>query len=154
MIPNPGDPGCTCYRLRQAGRLVSRLYDQSLAPLGINIGQFGLLATLSAMSGASVMRVANVLQMDRTTLTRNLSPLERLGYISAGSRSGMRVRALSLTKRGKDLLKAAKPLWKNAQDGIVKNLGRERTKRLHEILEESIDRIQLAEKRSVIKRSR
>ena len=61
---------------------------------------------------------------------------------------------MSLTKRGKDLLKAAKPLWKNAQDGIVKNLGRERTKMLHEILEESIDRIQLAEKRSVIKRSR
>jgi DNA-binding MarR family transcriptional regulator len=154
MIPNPGDPGCTCYRLRQAGRLVSRLYDQSLAPLGINIGQFGLLATLSAMSGASVMRVANVLQMDRTTLTRNLSPLERLGYISAGSRSGMRVRALSLTKRGKDLLKTAKPLWKNAQDGLVKNLGRARAKMLHEILEESIDRIQLAEKRSLMKRSR
>jgi|HubBroStandDraft_6_1064221.scaffolds.fasta_scaffold12235_6 DNA-binding MarR family transcriptional regulator len=154
MIPNPGDPGCTCYRLRQAGRLVSRLYDQSLAPLGINIGQFGLLATLNAMSGASVMRVANVLQMDRTTLTRNLSPLERLGYISAGSRSGMRVRALSLTKRGKDLLKTAKPLWKNAQDGLVKNLGRARAKMLHEILEESIDRIQLAEKRSLMKRSR
>src|ERR1700735_2261106 len=101
MIPNPGDPGCTCYRLRQAGRLVSRLYDQSLAPLGINIGQFGLLATLSAMSGASVMRVANVLQMDRTTLTRNLSPLERLGYISAAASAAVRGRGVSVSKRGK-----------------------------------------------------
>ncbi len=154
MLANPGDPGCTCYRLRQAARLASRLYDQSLAPLGINIGQFGLLSTLSAMNGASVTQIANVLQMDRTTLTRNIAPLERLGYIITGSRSHTRVRALSLTKLGQQVLESAKPLWKNAQRSVARNLGRERTKMLHAILEESIDRIQPAEERTAMKRSR
>src|SRR5260370_19517643 len=77
---NPGDVDCTCYRLRQAARLVSRTYDSFLAPCGISIGQFGMLATLAAMNGASISKLADALQMERTPFSRNLLPLERLGY--------------------------------------------------------------------------
>ena len=79
---NPGDVDCTCYRLRQTARLVSRTYDSFLAPCGISIGQFGMLATLAAMNGESISKLADALQMERTTLSRNLLPLERLGYVA------------------------------------------------------------------------
>src|SRR5260370_36152045 len=98
MTTNPGDLGCTCYRLRQAARLISRTYDLFLAPCGISIGQFGMLATLSAMEGESITRLAEVLQMERTTLTRNLMPLQKLGYIVVQQSPDKRARALSLSK--------------------------------------------------------
>ncbi len=81
----PGDVDCTCYRLRQAARLVSRTYDSFLAPCGISIGQFGMLATLAAMNGESISKLADALQIERTTLSRNLlrSLEKQLGRLEA-----------------------------------------------------------------------
>lgn len=142
MKPNPGDPGCTCYRLRQSARLVSRTYDAFLAPCGISIGQFGLLATLSAMKGESISSVAEVLQMERTTLTRNLIPLQKLGYVAVEQASDKRARSLSLTRAGKKTLATARPKWEAAQLTLEKQVGKEEVHLLNATLENTLHHLQ------------
>jgi DNA-binding MarR family transcriptional regulator len=141
MTPNPGDLGCTCYRLRQTARLVSRTYDLFLAPCGISIGQFGMLATLTAMEGESISRLAEVLQMERTTLTRNLTPLQKLGYVVIEQGPDKRARSLSLTRAGKRALAAAKPRWHAAQLSLEEQLGKEEVKLLNAKLDDMLDRL-------------
>jgi DNA-binding MarR family transcriptional regulator len=141
MTAMPGDLGCTCFRLRQAARLVSRSYDGFLAPCGISIGQFGVLATLAAMDGASISELAQALQMERTTLTRNLLPLQSSGYVSVQAGPDRRARALSLTKLGREVLSAAKPLWRAAQRTLEKELGRSDVKSLNTVLDGTLNRL-------------
>jgi DNA-binding MarR family transcriptional regulator len=138
MTSNPGDLGCTCYRLRQTARLVSRTYDLFLAPCGISIGQFGMLATLMAMEGASISTLAEVLQMERTTLTRNLTPLQKLGYVSIEQGADKRARSLKLTKAGKKTLTTAKPLWRAAQRSLEKQLGKAEVSLLNVTLDDTL----------------
>jgi DNA-binding MarR family transcriptional regulator len=141
MKRNPGDIGCTCYRLRQAARLVSRTYDQFLAPCGISIGQFGMLVTLTAMEGESISKLAETLQMERTTLTRNLLPLQKLGYVAIEPGPDKRARALRLTETGKAALVAAQPLWQVAQRSLEHQLGKAEVKSLNAVLEDTLDRM-------------
>jgi len=149
MVTNPTDLGCTCYRLRQAARLVSRTYDRLLAPCGINIGQFGLLVTLSGMEGESITKLAGVLQMERTTLTRNLLPLQRLGYLAVERGPDKRARALHLTEAGTAALAAAKPKWRSAQRRLERQLGKTDLGLLHAALEGTLERLVATERRSV-----
>src|SRR5260370_16447149 len=127
MTTNPGDLGCTCYRLRQAARLVARTYDLFLAPCGISIGQFGMLATLIAMEGQSISRVAQALQMERTTLSRNLAPLQRLGYVVIEQGPDRRARSLSLTKAGREELATARPTSRGPPRPLHTPLGKTTT---------------------------
>jgi DNA-binding MarR family transcriptional regulator len=124
-------PDCTCYRLRQIARLLSRNYDAFLAECGISIGQFGLLATVAAHEGESISQIAGVLNMERTTLTRNLTPLQRLKYIVTDSGPDRRTRAVCLTPSGAKTLKAALPKWQAAQSDFEKQIGKKRTKQLN-----------------------
>ena len=139
MTPNPGDPGCTCYRLRQTARLVSRTYDRFLAPADISIGQFGMLSTLAAMEGKSISELADVLQMERTTLTRNLSPLKKLRYITIAEGQDKRAKSLRLTKAGDKALSSAKPLWRAAQQSLELQLGKAEVQSLTKILDNVMD---------------
>ncbi len=135
MGSHHGDFDCTCYRLRQTARLLSRTYDQFLAPSGMSIGQFGVLATLSDLEGASVSSLANVLQMERTTLTRNLLPLQKAGYVATGEGPDKRFRTLSLTKAGKKALTAATPMWRAAQQSLEEHLGMTKVQSLNRMLD-------------------
>jgi DNA-binding MarR family transcriptional regulator len=141
MTSNPGDLGCTCYRLRQAARLVSRTYDHFLAPSGISIGQFGMLATLIAMEGASISTLAEVLQMERTTLTRNLKPLQKLGYVAIEQGADNRARSLVLTEAGKKTLATAKPMWRAAQRSLERQLGKAEVSLLNVALDDTLHRL-------------
>jgi DNA-binding MarR family transcriptional regulator len=138
MTSNPGDLGCTCYRLRQAARLISRTYDLFLAPCGISIGQFGMLATLIAMEGESISTLAEVLQMERTTLTRNLTPLQKLGYVSIEQGADKRARSLKLTEAGKKTLATAKPMWRAAQRSLEKQLGKAEVSLINAALDDTL----------------
>jgi len=113
-----------------------------LAPCGISIGQFGLLATLSAMKGESISSVAEVLQMERTTLTRNLIPLQKLGYVAVEQASDRRARSLSLTETGKKTLAAARPKWEAAQLNLEKQVGKEEINLLNVTLENTLHHLQ------------
>jgi DNA-binding MarR family transcriptional regulator len=121
---------------------VSRTYDAFLAPCGISIGQFGLLATIVAMERESISAVAEVLQMERTTLTRNLIPLQKLGYVAVENASDKRARSLSLTEAGKEILATAKPKWRAAQRNLEKQLGNAEMSLLKQTLENTLHHLQ------------
>ncbi len=141
MALNPRDIGCTCYRLRQAARLVSRTYDFFLAPCGIGIGQFGMLTTLGAMEGESISKLAEALQMERTTLTRNLTPLLNLGYVAMEQGHDKRARSIKLTEAGKKALATATPRWKAAQRSLEKQFGKAEVKLLNAVLDDTLERL-------------
>ncbi len=141
MSVNFGNLGCTCYRLRKVTRLVSRAYDAFLAPCGISIGQFGMLETVKVMQGESISRVAHVLQMDRTTLTRNLTPLKKMGLIALQTGSDKRERTLSLTIAGKRALAVAEPKWHAAQRSLEQQLGRPQVKLLNGVLDATLSHL-------------
>lgn len=134
-------PNCTVYRLRMAARRATRLYDRILAPSGLGITQFGLLMTVQARDGASVSEIADALDMDRTTLTRNLRPLVRGGYLALSKGSDLRRKAVHITEKGDTAITQAEPLWRKAQRTVAESLGGERTQLLHELLEEALTKL-------------
>jgi len=117
---------CTGSNLRRATRAVSRIYDEALAPAGLRGTQFSLLIALSFFKEAPLLRVAEELGLDRTTLTRNLQPLERAGLVASSPGKDQRVRLLRLTDAGQRNLQRAYPLWEEAQAKVVNALGQRR----------------------------
>ncbi len=119
-------PECTCFNLRKAARAVTQYYDGALKPSGLRATQFTLLAAIYNAGPITIKRLAERLIMDRTTLTRNLRPLEKQGLIESASGEDRRTRAVTLTDRGREVLAQALPLWEQAQVEVVGRLGRER----------------------------
>ena len=126
---------CTAQRLRRASRTIGRIFDQAIAPSGLRETQFSLLIALSLFGEAPLLRVAEELSLDRTTLTRNLQPLERAGLVTSSPGKDQRVRLLRLTEAGQRALQRAYPLWEEAQSKVVKALGQRRWMTLLEGLE-------------------
>ncbi len=117
---------CVCYNLRKATRTVSQLYDRHLKPLDLRITQLTLLNSVKYGQPVTVGRLARYAVMDRTTVTRNLVPLERRGLIKIEPGEDRRERLVSLTRAGERILVQAYPLWRQAQEELVGRLGRER----------------------------
>lgn len=114
---------CNAFALRQATRYVSQLYEQHLAPVGLTGPQFSLLAQLEG-DGLTMAELARLLVTDRTTLVRTLQPLQRDGLVVAAPKAkGSRQLIFSLTAEGRDRLKAAMPLWRDAQDAFEGRVG-------------------------------
>jgi DNA-binding MarR family transcriptional regulator len=114
---------CVGFNTRRATRLVTQYYDKALAPAGLRSTQYSLLSILLMMDKASMQELAIVLAMDRTTLTRNLSPLLKKGWIKVSVGSDRRARPVRITPKGKTILERALPLWEQAQAQIVNRLG-------------------------------
>jgi DNA-binding MarR family transcriptional regulator len=107
---------CNCMVLRRASRRISHFYDSKLAPTGLRTTQFALLALLGEQGGVSVNNLAERLDLDRTTMGKNLRPLERLKYVKiTPSPTDGRSRTITLTNAGGAALKAARRLWRRAQ---------------------------------------
>lgn len=137
-----GLAGCTCLRLRKASRRVSQIYDHYLARHGLTITQYGLLANLSGLDGISIGALAEKLIMDPTTLTRNLRPLERQGFVAPSpDPHDRRSRRLLLTEKGRAALVAAKPAWIEAQRHIEAALGTPDLPALHAALDNMLERL-------------
>jgi len=114
---------CTCANLRKAARTVTQAYDAALKPLGLKTTQFTLLATIDKAGELPLVKLAEVLVMERTTLTRNLKPLQAAGYIEIRRGTDQRVRHIGLTPAGDEMLAQACPAWEAVQTRIVKGLG-------------------------------
>lgn len=114
---------CKCAQLRSATRLITRHYDEALKTTGINSGQFTLLVALELMNAPSITEAANALDMDRTTMTRNLNPLAKEGLVEITAGKG-RAKHAKLTNAGKQTLTEAKPLWTKAQEAVEEQLGK------------------------------
>lgn len=121
---------CAGYNLRRVSRLLSQAYDDALRPSGLKGTQFSLLANVAGRGRMSITALADVMGMDRTTLTRNLKPLEREQLVTVLSGTDRRTREITVTKGGKAALELAYPLWQQAQKQAVSKLGKKRFARL------------------------
>lgn len=114
---------CTCFNLRKATRAVTQLFDEALKPCGLYATQFTLLAAVSSKENVAITELSKALVMDRTTLTRNLKPLQKSGWVEVLPGLDKRTKALSLTRSGKKVLKQAMIHWKEVQNEVVMALG-------------------------------
>jgi DNA-binding MarR family transcriptional regulator len=114
---------CLCLAAQRAARSLARRFDEALRPLQMTNGQFSLLMSLNRPKPAAMGPVAELLAMDRTTLTAALKPLERRGLIEvAVDPKDRRGRLLTLTTEGQRLLAEAVPIWKHHHREIEKHL--------------------------------
>jgi len=126
---------CMGMRVRRAARVVANHYDKHLKPTGLKGTQFTLLNTIFMNPATNIGKLADVLGLDRTTLNRNLKPLEGKGLIRSGSGKDPRTRTLKLTKEGTKILQNALPHWLEAQSGVLETVDH-RIKRLMDDLSE------------------
>ena len=133
---------CTCFNVRRASRIVTKHYDEALEPSGLRITQFGLLGALVGAGPTMLTDLAETLGMDRTTLTRNLKPLENQGLIEIDAGTDRRTHLVRLTERGRQAFFAASPLWKQAQSELVHSFGQGRTTALVTELRALVEQIQ------------
>lgn len=128
---------CLNFSLRRAARAVGAIYDDALRPTGLRGTQFNLLVALALLGTATVTRVAEVLAVDRTTLTRGLAPLERDRLVESVPGDDGRERLLRLTDAGCQRVDEATVLWERAQKRVLEVLGGKRLRTLHAGLAEA-----------------
>lgn len=117
---------CLCLAAQRAARALARRFDEALRPVGLTSGQFSLLMSLNRPHPPTIGSVAELLAMDRTTLTANLKPLERRGLLTATvDPADRRGRRLVLTDEGRALLAAATPVWTSTHAQIDALIGPE-----------------------------
>jgi DNA-binding MarR family transcriptional regulator len=140
-MPLPSDAteqrlaACNCLALRQAARHVTQFYDQVLAPSGLRTTQFSILAKLCRLGPMTINSLAKDLVMDRTTLGRNILPLQRDGLIAAVRGMGdRRSKELHLTRAGEGRLRTATKLWAQAQGRFEAVFGAPRATALRAVL--------------------
>jgi DNA-binding MarR family transcriptional regulator len=114
---------CICSQLRRTARKVSSLYDQALAGTSLTITQYALLINIGRAGEIGRSALAAQIGMDRTTLTRNLKPLERDGLITTAESEDRRERLLCLSSEGRRKLRQSYPLWEKAQKEFTSQLG-------------------------------
>jgi len=119
---------CLFQRTRAAARAVTRLYDHELRSTGFKATQVNVLATVAARGGLSITALSDELGMDRTTLSRNLRPLEQRKLLSVAPEGAHRVRLVTLTPAGETLLTEAAACWERAQSALEASLGGKRVK--------------------------
>lgn len=126
---------CNCFAVRSAARHVTQLYDQFLAPSGLRGNQFSILAKLDRLGPMTINALAEAMVTDRTTLARNIKPLQRDGLISIeASASDGRAKELHLTKTGTKRLDEARKAWAQAQMRFEQTFGTKRAANLRDML--------------------
>ncbi len=117
--------------MRKSSRLITQFYEDRLSAVGLKSGQFSILKAVSFLKQTSNKELQGILVLDQTTLSRNLKPLFRDGYLKLSPDSNdARVKLISLTTQGKALYEKADPLWQKAQDDLEKKLGSEEVKNI------------------------
>jgi DNA-binding MarR family transcriptional regulator len=130
-------PTCICVNLRRAARAISSIYDEALTTSGIKITQFSLLRAVERHEPIAVSALAEEMELERTTMARNLIPLERDGLITLTVGEDQRVTEVRLTKAGGAAIAKALPLWESAQAEISRLLTHGRIAQLGKIAEET-----------------
>lgn len=116
---------CACHALRRVARKITNRYEDIMRPVGLTAGQFTILAALSGMNEVTLTTLADGLGMSRTTLTKDLKPLEARGLTQTHrSPEDARKRFLSLTMSGRKKLEESVPLWQQAQKKTLGSLSK------------------------------
>jgi DNA-binding MarR family transcriptional regulator len=130
---------CHCLALRQAARHVTQFYDRYLMQTGIRSTQYSILSKLARMDAPTVNALAEQMVMDRTTLGRNILPLERDGLIEIRrGREDRRSRELRLTRVGAARLRQATAAWEKAQRQFEKTFGGKRAADMRTLLQSAV----------------
>jgi DNA-binding MarR family transcriptional regulator len=109
---------CLSVRVRRLGRVITRIYDAALAPHGVGIAQLNLLSAIAASGGARAVDLARILDLEKSTLSRDLKRMEEMGWVRAGEG-----RVWTLTPAGSRLLVAVHAAWEKAQAAAERELG-------------------------------
>ena len=120
------EKSCLCHRTRMAARAVTRLYDDILRPAGVRATQLAVLVAVGTQDVVSISALAKLMGMDRSTLARNVAPLEREGLIRIGNEGWRRSRTIEITQNGRSRLREALPFWEKAQQTMRQRLGSRR----------------------------
>jgi len=130
---------CACFNFRKASRAVTQLFDSLLQPGGLRSTQFVILVRIGAQGSPNLPELARGLNLDRSTLTRNLQPLARDGLVRISGGRDERVSTVRLTPKGERKLAAMVPLWEAAQTRFVGRFGGERWAAMLEDLHRVVD---------------
>ncbi|WP_078306943.1 MULTISPECIES: MarR family winged helix-turn-helix transcriptional regulator [unclassified Mycobacterium] len=114
---------CLAVRVRLLGRAITGVYDRALEGHGVSIAQINLMAALGKIGPCSPARIGEVLQLERSTVSRNLSLLIRRGWVEAVSSDAKGVREVALTSSGGEKVETVMPEWRRAQEEAAQLLG-------------------------------
>ena len=134
---------CTCGEIRRAARAVTLLYDKAFESSGLLSTQLGVLYAIYNSASITISQLAGQMDMDRTTLTRNLSVLERLGLINISSGKDHRTRIVTITPKGTNSISNAIPLWNDIQRKVKQQMGE---KAWHELIQSLSEFMKTAER--------
>jgi DNA-binding MarR family transcriptional regulator len=129
---------CACLKVRTASRAVTRFYDDAFRPVGLRATQLTVLVAVTFGEAVSIASLSRLLGMDRSTLTRNLRPLENKGLVALGPEGHHRSRTLSVTSKGEQLVRKALPLWDKTQEKLRAELKKPHWTNLHAELDHLI----------------
>ncbi len=146
-VPSNKDE-CICRVVRDAARLLTNAYDKALAPSGLRTTQFTLLSVLGGRSVASVGQLSELLELDQTTTTRNLSVLENAGLVVRVPHHDPRVKLMKLTPKGKQKRQIAVECWKMMQDHVTASVTSEEWQTFQKVLHTIEDRCKNWEEKS------
>ncbi|HTU22434.1 MAG TPA: MarR family winged helix-turn-helix transcriptional regulator [Gemmataceae bacterium] len=116
---------CIAVRLRLLNRVVTNLYDDALRPLGLKVSQLNILIVTARLGLARPAQVCDILQLDASTLSRNVKPLQAHGWLEVVPEEDARAQPFRLTPQGRRLIEKAVPSWEKAQRQSTELLGNE-----------------------------
>jgi DNA-binding MarR family transcriptional regulator len=116
---------CVAVRVRLVGRVITGIYDEALRPLGLTINQLNLLVAVSQLRKANPKVLGKLMQMDASTLSRNLERMREQGWLETSKGKDARTLELRLTAAGSHLVEKAEPRWRKAQTRAKALLGEE-----------------------------
>ena len=131
--------GCTNFKLRQLTRLVSQHCEPHFAESGLKTTQYSLLAHIDYLGPIAPGELARRMDLDASTLTRNLQPLIQGGWVEMGPGDDARSRTVQVTPEGHAKRQVMKADWKRAQLALNDKLGDERVLKLHALLDECLE---------------
>src|SRR5438067_199228 len=117
---------CVCFNLRWVTRAVTQFYDAEMRRHGVRPTQESILASSKTKDSWTMAELSDWLGMERTTLVRNLRPLQRDGLVRVGGGGRGRLVELAITAKGRKQIEKVAPAWKSAQRAAVKTLGEKR----------------------------
>jgi DNA-binding MarR family transcriptional regulator len=121
-LPSGIDP-CACTTVKKLSRVLGRHYDSTISPTGVNITQLAVLRCIARRSGEPLVRVAEEMEMDRTSLYRAIAPMIRDGWLTSEDASHTRFRTAEVTAKGRKLLTDANKRWEGVQRNIIGKFG-------------------------------
>jgi DNA-binding MarR family transcriptional regulator len=116
---------CIAVRLRLLNRVITNFYDEALRPLGLKVSQLNILIVTARLGLARPAQVCEILQLDVSTLSRNVKPLQAHGWLEVVPEEDARVQPFRLTSQGRRLIEKAIPAWEKAQQQASELLGSE-----------------------------